>query len=69
MWNSGEGWEKAVHMPSGVAYVTQEHLVFVKRTLTYLALGVVRWGGERTSVGGGGNEGDGGLGKASVRLK
>ena len=27
MWNSGKGWEKAVHMPSGVTYVTQEHLV------------------------------------------
>jgi len=69
MWNSGEGWEKAVHMPSGVAYVTQEHLVFVKGTLTYLALGVVRWGGKRTSGRRGGNEGDRGLGKASVRLK
>jgi len=56
-------------MPSGVADVTQEHLVFVKRTLTYLALGVVRWGGERTSGRKGGNEGDGWLGKASVRLK
>jgi len=28
MRDSGEGWEKAVHMPSGVAYVTQKHLVF-----------------------------------------
>ena len=69
MWNSGKRWEKAVHMPSGVTYVTQEHLVFVERTLTYLALGVVRWGGKGTSRRGGGNEGDRGLGKASVSLK
>jgi len=36
MWNSGKGWEKAVHMPSCVAYVTEEHMVFVKWALTYL---------------------------------
>jgi len=56
-------------MPSGVTYVTQEHLVFVERTLTYLALGVVRWGGKGTSRRGGRNEGDRGLGKAIVSLK
>jgi len=55
MWNSSEGWEKAVHMPSGVANVTQEHLVLVEGTLTHLALGVVRWGRERASGRGGGN--------------
>jgi len=27
-------------MPSGVTYVTQEHLVFVEWTLTYLAMGL-----------------------------
>ena len=41
MWNSGKGWEKAVHMPSCVTYLTQEHMVFVEWTLTYLAMGVV----------------------------
>ena len=39
--NSGKGWEKTVHMPSCVTYVTQEHLVFVEWVLTYLATGVV----------------------------
>ena len=56
-------------MPSGVADVAQEHLVFVKRTLAYLALDVVQWGRERTRGRGGGNEGDKWVGKASVRLK
>ena len=69
MRDSGEGWEKAVHMPSGVAYVTQKHLVFVKGALTYLALGVVRWGGKRASGEGGRNEGERVLGKASMGLK
>ena len=69
MRDSGEGWEKAVHMPSGVAYVTQKHLVFVKGALTYLALGVVRWGGKRASGKGGRNEGERVLGKASMGLK
>jgi len=38
MWNSGKGWEKAVHMPSCVTHVTEEHLVFVKWALTYLTM-------------------------------
>ena len=29
MWDSGKGWEKAVHMPSCVTCVTEEHLMFV----------------------------------------
>ena len=56
-------------MSSGVTDVTKEHLVYGEWTLTYLALGVVRWGGEGSSGRGGGNEGDGGLGKAIVRLE
>jgi len=69
MWNSGKGWEKAVHMPSCVTYVTEKHLVFVKWALTYLAMDVVSWVGKGASGKGGGNGGDRGLGKASVRLK
>jgi len=69
MWNSGKGWEKAVHMPSCVTYVTEEHLVFFKWVLTYLTMDVVRWEGKGTSGKGRGNRGDRGLGKARVRLK
>jgi len=69
MWDSGKGWEKAVHMPSCVTYVTEEHLMFVKWTLTYLTLDIVRWGGKEASGEGGGNWGDRGLGKARVRLE
>jgi len=40
MWDGGEGWEKAVHMPSCAAYVLMKHFmkhfIFVKRTLTIL---------------------------------
>ena len=36
MWDGGKGWEKAVHMPSCVTYVREEHLIFVKWTLTYI---------------------------------
>ena len=66
MWNSGKGWEKAVHMPS---CVTEEHLVFVKWALTYLTMDVVRWEGKGASGKGRGNGGGRGLGKARVRLK
>jgi len=69
MWNSGKGWEKAVHMASCVTYVTEEHLVFVKWALTYLTVDVVRRGWERSSGKGGGNRGDRGLGKARMGLK
>ena len=53
-------------MPSGVTYVTEEHLVLVKLewALTYLTIDVVRWGGKGASGKGGGNGGDRGLGKA-----
>ena len=67
MWNSGKGWEKAVHMPSCVTSVTEEHLVFVKWALTYLTMDVVRWEGKGASGKGRGNGGDRGLGKARVR--
>ena len=69
MWNSVKGWEKAVHMPSCVTYFTVEHLVFVKWTLTYLTVDVVRRGEGRSSGKGEGNGGDRGLGKARVRLE
>ena len=68
MWNSGKGWEKAVY-PSCVTYVTEEHLVFIEWVLTHLTVDVVRRGGKGASGKGGGNGGDRGLGKASVRLK
>jgi len=69
MWDSGKGWEKAVHMPSCVTNVTEEHLVFVKWTLTYLIIDIVRWGGTGASSKEGGNGGDRGLGKVRVRLE
>jgi len=46
MWEGSEGWEKAVHMPSCVTYVTEQHLMFVKWTLTYLIMDIVRWEGK-----------------------
>jgi len=42
MWNSDKGWEKAVDMPCCVTYVTEEHLIFVKWTLTYLTVDIIR---------------------------
>ena len=41
IWDGGKGWEKAVHMPSCVTYVTKKHFMFVKRTLTYLAVNII----------------------------
>jgi len=69
MWASGKGWEKAVHMPSCVTYVTKEHLMFVKWTLIYLTMDIIQWGGKGASVEGGGNGEDRVLGKAGVRLE
>jgi len=69
MWDSGEGWEKADNKPSCVTYVTMEHLIIVKWTLTYLTMDIVRWGGKGAMGEEGGNGGDRGLGKASVRLE
>ena len=69
MWDSGKGWEKAVHMPSCVTFVTEEHLMFVKWTRTYLTMDIIRWGGKGGSGKRGGNGGDRGLGKARVRLE
>jgi len=51
-WDGGEGWEEAVHMPSCVAYVTKEHLIFFKQALAYLAVGIVRGRSRRGSCGG-----------------
>ena len=46
IWDDSKGWEKAYHILSCVTFVTEEHLMFVKRTLTYLAMDIVRWGGK-----------------------
>jgi len=52
-WVGGEGWEEAVHMPTSVAYVTEEHCILVKGAFAYLALGII--GGEAViGIGGGG---------------
>jgi len=69
MCNSDKGWEKAVHMLSCVTYVTEEHLMFVKWTLIYLLMDIIRWGWKGARGEGGGNGGDRGLGKARVRLE
>jgi len=69
MWNSEEGWEKAVHMPSCVTYVTEEHLMFVKWTLAYLTMDIIRGGWQGARGEGGGNGEGRGLGKARVRLE
>jgi len=50
MWDGSEGWEKAVHIPFCVTYVTKENLMVVKRTLTYLAM--KSGGGENEIVAG-----------------
>jgi len=43
--------------------------MFVKWTLTYLTMDIIRWGGKGASGKGAGNGGDRGLGKARVRLE
>ena len=68
MWDGGKGWKKAVHMSSCVTYVTKKHFVFVKRTLTYLAVNIIQWRREQDSGGGRGRREDRELGKARVRL-
>jgi len=45
IWDGGEGWEEAVHMPSSVTYVTEKHFFFVKKALACLALGILGGGG------------------------
>jgi len=66
MWDGGKGWEKAVHMPSCVTCVTKKHFMFVKQTLTYLAVtrNVIQWRRGQDSGEEGGRGEDRGLGKA-----
>ena len=56
--DGGEGREEAVHMPTGVTYVTTKHSFLVKGTLTHLALCFIRGGAGR-----GGDEGRYGPGR------
>jgi len=57
-------------MPSCVTYVTMKHFMFVKRTLTYLAvnLNIIQWRRGQDSGEEGGRGEDRELGKAGVRL-
>jgi len=55
-------------MPSCVIYVTKENFMFVKWTLTYLAVNIIRWRRGQDNGGEGGRGEDRGLGKARVRL-
>ena len=68
MWDGGKGWAEVVHMPFCVTYVTKKHLMFVKPTLTYLAVNIVWWRRGQDSCGKGGRGEDRELGKARVRL-
>ena len=45
--DGGEGGEEAVHMPTGVTYVTEKHSFLVKGTLTHLTLCVISGGAGR----------------------
>ena len=56
--DGGEGGEQAVHVPTGVTYVAEEHSFLVKGTLSHLTLCIIR--GE---VGQGGFEGRYGCGR------
>jgi len=60
-WEGGEGWEEAVHMPSCVTYVAEEYFMFVKWTLPYLAVSIIR-APERGEQGSGGEGGRGSTG-------
>ena len=51
-WDSGEGWEEAVHMPTSVAYVAEENFSFVAGALAHFALGIFG-GGAAVGIGGG----------------
>ena len=56
-------------MPSCVTYVTKKHFMFVKRTLTYLAVNIIiQWRRGQDSGGEGGRGEDRELGKTRVRL-
>ena len=67
MWDGGKGCEEAVHMPSCVTYVTKKHRMFVKQTLTYLAVIIIQWRRGQDSGGAGGRGEDRELGKERVR--
>ena len=54
IWDGGEGWEEAVHMPHCFTHVAEEHFFFVKEALACLALGILG-GGATIEVRGGGN--------------
>jgi len=56
--DGGEGVDEAVHMPTGVTYVTEKHFFLVKGTLTHRALRIIRGGAGR-----GGDEGRYGPGR------
>ena len=56
--DGGEGGEEAVHMPTGVKYVTDKHFFLVKGAVTHLTLRIIRGG-----TGRGGGEGRYGPGR------
>ena len=41
-WDGSEGGEYAVHIPTGVTFVTEKHFFLVKGSLTHLVLCTVR---------------------------
>jgi len=49
-------------------HIIDEHFMFIKRTLTYLAVNIIRWMRGKDGGGGGGGGEDRGLGTARVRL-
>jgi len=49
-------------------HIIDEHFMFIKRTLTYLAVNIIRWRRGQDSGGEEGRGEDRGLGKARVRL-
>jgi len=51
-----------------VTYVTKKHFIFVKQTLKYLAVNIIRWRRGQDSGEERGRGEDRGLGKSRVRL-
>jgi len=58
-WDGSEGGEGGNLVPTGISYVTEELLFFVKWTLTYLALVILRGGAGREAGEGGYGSGRG----------